>query len=258
MSFKALDLPEQVRGDTWEFTILFQESNGSPRDITSNQYTFTLKNNATQTDNNAALQVTPILPGVGDAPNGILNFSITPDLTEDLTPANFYYDLQEITQAGEVSTVLLGRVKVRRDITITSSYVGAPEIDLVSSSGILLYTGRTTTTDPTSIFLDGINGVLYEIKENSTFAFSALLVGKDLVTLEACSFKFEGALERDTGNSTKIIGTIGKTVFGKENAAFDAYVEVPVGTDNLAIQVVPASTNQTDWSARLTYTEVFN
>lgn len=260
-TFRALDLPDQLRGDTWNFTLVFRDSQGTPIDITGNQYTFSLRdepdNDLDENDDDVVLQQGPFIADPGEGINGILRFTIQPTVTEDLVaPFNYYYDVQELTSSSVVTTLLLGRCKVLRDVTRTATYIGTPTVELQSSSGVTLYSGISNSTAPTDIFLDGINGVYQQIKEDSVLSFSALVVGKDRTTRESCAFKFEGAVERDAGTA-QIIGTIGKTILGKENPDFDAYVEVPVATNNYAIKVVNANANVTDWSARIIFTEVY-
>ena len=43
MSYTQLDLPSQVRGDTWVFNFIIQDTAGTPIDISSPEYTLTLK-----------------------------------------------------------------------------------------------------------------------------------------------------------------------------------------------------------------------
>ena len=57
MSYTQLDLPSQVRGDTWVFKFLIQDTNGAAIDITGHEYTITLKSDIALLDENAELQM---------------------------------------------------------------------------------------------------------------------------------------------------------------------------------------------------------
>lgn len=253
MVAKVFTFPEQVRGDFWDITVTIVDSSNNPIDISGNEYIFTLKSDIDASDGDADLQYGPFSPGSPDGSNGILNFTVPGILTKDLEGKTYKYDLQEVTSANKVSTILIGSLRVRKDVTITASYAGVID-ENYSSSGIGLFSGTTSTTSPTELYLGGTSGNTLNISENSVLSFTALVVGKDIITNESCAFEFTGAIERDTGNSTAIIGTVGKTILGLENAAFDA--SVAAATNYLQINVTAASTNETRWSARVNYTEV--
>ena len=253
MVAKVYEFPDQIRGDTWNLEITMVDAAGAAVDISGNEYWFTLKSDIDVLDAAADLQYGPVTEGSPGAANGILSFSIPGALTKDLTGRTYHYDLQEVTAAGEVNTILIGRIRIRKDVTLTASYSGITP-DVSSSSGTATYSGATTSTSPTEIYLGGINGSTLNINEDSVLSFTALVVGKDSVTDESCAFEFSGAIERDTGDTTAIIGTVGKTILGYENASFDA--DITAATNYLKVSVTAASTNNTKWSARVTYTEV--
>jgi hypothetical protein len=254
MVAKAYDFPQQIRGDTWNITVNFKDEAGSAIDITGNQYWFTLKSNIDSVDNDAAIQLGPFTADIADASLGILSFSVSGVLTKELQGISYHYDLQEVTSSNEVSTILIGKIRIRKDVTLTAEYTGVPVVDVSSSSGTALYSGETTSTSPTEIYVGNVSGNTLDIDENSVLSFSALIVGKDSINDQSCAFQFNGAIERDSGDTTAIIGTVGKTILGYENASFDA--SVSADTNYLKITVTAASTNNTKWSARVTYTEV--
>jgi len=253
MVAKVFTFPEQIRGDSWDITVTIVDSSNNAIDISGNEYIFTLKSDIDTSDIDADLQYGPVSPGSPDGSNGILNFVIPGNFTKDLEGKTYKYDLQEVTSANKVSTILIGSLRVRKDVTITATYSGVTD-ESFSSAGLGIYSGSTTTTSPTELYLGGTSGSTLNISENSVLSFTALVVGKDIVTNESCAFEFTGAIERDTGNTTAIIGTVGKTILGLENAAFDA--SVLAGTNKLQINVTAASANETRWSARVNYTEV--
>lgn len=251
MAFTVYNFPNQVRGDSWTFEITIQDQNNQAVDISGNEYWLTLKSNIDQTDNDAALQIGPIVGGAG----GVVIISATP-LETEITPQTYNYDLQEVTSAGKVNTLLLGKVKVVKDVTRTADYTGADEVITTSKSGTAVYSGETETTSQTEIFFRTTTDGTLGITENASLAFDALISGKDTVTNESCAFQINGVAERD-GNTSRIIGSTGKFVLGTENAVFDADIEVDDTDDTLRVLVTAASTNRTVWSAKVDYTEVY-
>jgi hypothetical protein len=251
MAFTVYNFPNQVRGDSWTFEITIQDQNNQAVDISSNEYWLTLKSNIDQTDNEAALQIGPIAGGAG----GVVIISATP-LETEITPQTYSYDLQEVTSTGKVNTLLLGKVKVVKDVTRTADYTGSDEVITTSKSGTAVYSGETETTSQTEIFFRTTTDSTLGITENASLAFDALISGKDTITNESCAFQINGVAERD-GNTSRIIGSTGKFVLGTENAVFDAAIEVDDTDDTLRVLVTPASTNRTVWSAKVDYTEVY-
>jgi len=251
MAFTVYNFPDQVRGDSWTFEITIQDQNNQAIDISSNEYWLTLKSDIDQTDDNAALQLGPVSGGLA----GIVTISATPLQTE-IAPQSYKYDLQEVTSEGKVNTLLLGKVKVVKDVTRTAEYTGADSVVTTSTSGTAVYSGETETTTQTEIFFrTTVNSVL-GITENASLAFNALISGKDTINKESCAFQINGVAERD-GNTTQIIGSTGKFILGSENLAFDADIEVDDTNDSLRVLVTAASANRTVWSAKVDYTEVY-
>lgn len=256
MSFKRLNLPDQVRGDTWQFQFTMQDSSGTAIDITSNQYWLTLKSDIDFLDNQAELQFGPFEATGMDATNGILNLVIVPAYTDPLDIGSYHYDLQEVDTSDDVRTLLLGKVRVKQDVTLASEYSGTGTVTLVSSnSGQAIYSGDTTATGSQEIFLGGVSNQRLDISAEGILAFDALICGKDSITEESCAFQIRGAIENQSG-TTSIIGGTGKITLGKENATFDAEVVADDANDALIVNVTPASANSTRWAAKIDYTEV--
>lgn len=123
MSYTAKDLENQVRGDTWYFTFIARDASNASLDITGNEYWFTLKASQDDTDANAAIQLGPFIPEYADAIQGKINVIVQPDVTT-VAPQSYYYDLQEVTPGGKVTTLLLGKIKVVKDVTRSTGFVG--------------------------------------------------------------------------------------------------------------------------------------
>ena len=82
-----------------------------------------------------------------------------------------------------------------------------------------------------------------------------LIIGRDNTTGEACAFQLYGALKKDL-TTTQIIGSVGKTILGKDTAAFDVSITADDVNDSLKLEVTAATTNTTKWAAEVQYTEV--
>lgn len=118
------NLDNQVRGDTWVLTFNIQTSSGTPENITGNDYWLTLKANIDDTDEVAALQVGPVNISGQNAIDGILTITVNPGQTQLLEARTYYYDLQEVTSDNEIATLLIGKVRVVKDVTLFSAYNG--------------------------------------------------------------------------------------------------------------------------------------
>lgn len=118
------NLDNQVRGDTWILTFNIQNSAGAPEDITGNDYWLTLKSSIDDTDAAAVLQIGPVVMGAPNAAAGTLIITVYPEDTILLEAKTYFYDLQEVNVANEVTTLLIGKVKVVKDVTITAPFSG--------------------------------------------------------------------------------------------------------------------------------------
>jgi|TARA_R110000796_G_scaffold13720_2_gene44118 hypothetical protein len=118
MSYTARDLSNLVRGDDWTIKLVVNSS-GSALNITGYTYWFTLKSNVDDADP-GDLQVS-VVPDVTGSPTeasqGIIYIKAGKALTNALTPGTFNYDVQQVDGAGNVQTLLIGKVKVVKDIT---------------------------------------------------------------------------------------------------------------------------------------------
>ena len=118
MSFTARDLAPLVRGDDWTIKLTVSDS-GSPLDITGYTYWFTLKDNIDDADPGALqVSVTPSVVGSPtEASQGIVYITANKTATDTVTPATYNYDVQQIDNSGKVQTLLIGKVKVVKDVT---------------------------------------------------------------------------------------------------------------------------------------------
>lgn len=115
MAFIKKDLKSFARGDDWTLKFTFTDTDGVPINITGYTFWMTLKSDPDAVDPGSA-QVTAT-SGSPDAANGILYVTIPKAQTNSLTPGTYNYDLQQKDASNNVQTVLLGKVKVAKDIT---------------------------------------------------------------------------------------------------------------------------------------------
>ena len=254
MSYLQQDLVSQARGDTWNLQFNMQDVNGNALDVTGNQYWFTLKSDISLTDPQAELQYGPVAVPAGEASQGIVKITINGVDTNSLTPATYNYDLQEVESDGTINTLLIGKIRVKADVTRTAEYSGSATVT-TSSAGRALYSGETTSTDPTEIFVGGIENSTLLIEDEGILSFDALVAGRDNTTGDSCAFQLYGALKKDT-TTTELIGSIGKVILGKDNESFDANITADDTNDSLKLEVTAASTNTTKWTAEIQYTQV--
>mgnify|MGYP007059438822 FL=1 len=118
MSFTARDLDPLVRGDDWTIKLVLK--NGSNAlDINGYTYKMTLKANIDDADP-GALQLSAT-PSVADSPTeasqGILYITATDTQTDSLEAKTYNYDVQQKDDAGKIQTLLIGKVKVVKDVT---------------------------------------------------------------------------------------------------------------------------------------------
>jgi hypothetical protein len=122
MSYAQKDLAPQVRGDTWIIKFILKDSSGNPINITGNQYWFTLKDDLQASDAQAPLQLGPIDITGQNAIDGIVTFVAPSNITSTLVAKTYTYDFQEVKSTGDVSTIIIGKVKVVKDVTGTNGY----------------------------------------------------------------------------------------------------------------------------------------
>ena len=122
MSYTSRDLSPLVRGDDWTIKLVLT-SDGSALNITGNTYWLTLKENIDDADP-GALQVTAT-PDTSTSPTeasqGIIYIKASRTVTNTLTAKTYNYDVQQVDSSGNVQTLLLGKVKVVKDITRSTS-----------------------------------------------------------------------------------------------------------------------------------------
>lgn len=122
MSYTQRDLSPLVRGDDWTLKLVLT-SEGSVLDITGYSFTFTLKANIDDADP-GALQVTAT-PSVSgnptEASQGILYITASKTLTANIEARTYNYDIQQADDSGKIQTLLIGKVRVAKQVTQSTS-----------------------------------------------------------------------------------------------------------------------------------------
>ena len=118
MSYTQRDLSPLVRGDDWTLKLVLT-SDSSVLNITGYTFWFTLKESVDDADP-GALQVTAT-PDVSTSPTeasqGIIYIKASKSLTNSLAAKTYNYDVQQVDSSGNIQTLLIGKVKVVKDIT---------------------------------------------------------------------------------------------------------------------------------------------
>lgn len=107
------------RGDTKVYKFTF-----TGQDITGWDIWFTMKNDESDADDDAVLQVKTTAGSnvIDDPVNGIMYVTLTSAQTDLLNPNNYFYDFQRVISSAsppDVRTLLSGRLKILTDISRT-------------------------------------------------------------------------------------------------------------------------------------------
>jgi len=119
VAYTAHDLQDLVRGDDWPVQLVLTDTAGAALDISGNTYWFTVKSSPDDAD--PGLAQASITASGSDAVAGKVTIAIPASSTSTIAPGKWYYDIQEVeASTNKIYTLLLGRVKVVKDITRTT------------------------------------------------------------------------------------------------------------------------------------------
>lgn len=105
---------EIVQGDDVSWPLIFTE-NGESFDISEGTIWFTAKTDPTTADPGQLQQWHTLLSTEGT--DGIYNFAISNTKTVLIVAGTYYFDFQYKSKAGKITTVGLGRVIVKQQVT---------------------------------------------------------------------------------------------------------------------------------------------
>lgn len=109
-----------TRGDTKKYTVKFTDGSTPPEPISVDGGTIwmTFKLNKTDSDPGALQVSSACSEAVPASPKGLCYIVLTADETKQLEPnTKYFYDIQFVNAAGEVTTIISGKVKVLAEIT---------------------------------------------------------------------------------------------------------------------------------------------
>lgn len=93
-------------GDTYTHEVILKDSNGIAINITGRVYTGTLKISKTSGDTIASFNT-----NISNANGGTVSFTLTSNLTANISPGTYLYDFQE-ENVGVITTLLAGKAVV--------------------------------------------------------------------------------------------------------------------------------------------------
>ena len=107
-----------TRGDSEVFNVTFKDAAGAACDITGWTVTLTVKREKTDAD--AAAVVQKVVTAHAAPETGVAVIPLLPADTTALEPRGYWYDIQAKTDAGDVYTVLKGKLTLEYDVTRTA------------------------------------------------------------------------------------------------------------------------------------------
>ena len=129
-----------------------------------------------------------------------------------------------------------------------------------AQTSLMVVRNQTNDATQTELCLNGsfLPGERMTIADDTTWFFEINLVARRTdVNDESAIYKFEGAIDRNTGAaSTTLVGTVAKTVYSEDTPAWDATVEADTTNGALVIKVTGESPKVINWVARVETTEV--
>ena len=109
-----------VRGDDKRFVVTFKDANDVAIDVSGWKLYFTVKENLTDSDDNAKIKIDVTVES-GEGTNGEITIHVEPSDTEDLDVGKYYYDIQAKKDDGEIFTPLTGEFLINIDVTRRST-----------------------------------------------------------------------------------------------------------------------------------------
>jgi len=110
-----------VVGDDNDIRFILKDRNGNAVSLLGAVVEFSVKDNETDSNDEALIyRTSEYNQGVDieDPPaNGICTVEIPPELTEDLTPSNYYWDLKITFASGKVKRPIRGRFVLDQSVT---------------------------------------------------------------------------------------------------------------------------------------------
>jgi hypothetical protein len=99
------------QGDTYIHEVRLRNSSNANINVSNRDYTAQLRKTKTS-DNTVAIFATEVV----DGPNGIVRFTLLPEVTSNIKSGVYFYDFQEVN-GTIVTTLLAGKATVQGEVT---------------------------------------------------------------------------------------------------------------------------------------------
>lgn len=99
------------QGDTYIHEIRLRDSANANINISTRIYSGQIRK--TKTSNNIIATFTT---EITDGPNGVMHFSLSPEITSNITSGIYFYDLQEVNNTI-ITTLIAGKATVQGEVT---------------------------------------------------------------------------------------------------------------------------------------------
>ncbi len=109
---------DMIRNDNRTFTLTFTDENGAAIDITGFTCFFTVKENMSDSDDDAKIKQT--WSSHSDPTNGESQFSLIPADTASLS-GMYYFDVQIKDLSSKIYTTMIGYFNIVEDVTLRTS-----------------------------------------------------------------------------------------------------------------------------------------
>lgn len=122
----------------------------------------------------------------------------------------------------------------------------------------LVMRGSTTNATPTSLFLDGISALI-TLAVKTTLAFRIMVSARRTdAASESAAFQLLGCIDQQSGGvaTTRIVGSVGKTVIARDDVAWDVNASADTGNGALSVQVTGEVGKNINWVAMVELTQV--
>jgi len=120
-----INLPDMIRGDNITYEISITDMADAAIDISGDEIYLTFKKNPKDPDILAEIAYASTVPTDANSVLGVVFIHLM-DTATDIPAGDYYYDVQwvrDVSGAGEVVTLQIGKVKVIQHVTVSTSVV---------------------------------------------------------------------------------------------------------------------------------------
>jgi len=230
--------------------------------ITANTVTNAIQSNITSVGTLSSLTVSGNVSanhfiGDGSLLTGIAGFAAANSLTGTTLSPNVLYS--SLTTVGTLSNLAVGTGAFVHEINAVTQSSG--NFVSLGDAQTSTYVLRQVTGDNiwTEMFLDGASNRI-NLLSNSSVSFTVTIMARRTDTgTEGAVYEIRGGIDKGAANaSTRIIGTISKTVIAEDDSLWDVNAIADVVNGSLKILVLGATGKIIRWVAYTRTVEVSN